>query len=163
MFEASSSFIPLWTMLAAWAQVLALIVTAFFVYRYLQETAALRKIGQDQLEAQIRPAIVVRPGPTTVDGLVLVNHGKGPALHIRLSKTERGSPGKPGLELCWLVRFLEVNGTEGTAVRARGGGPYALDGKSLQCEYTSLSGRTYWTVADFDSTHNDCLIATRFY
>jgi hypothetical protein len=150
-------------MLAAWGQVLALIVTAFFVYRYLHETAALRKIGQDQLEAQFRPAIVVHRGPTTVDGLVLVNVGKGPALHIRLSPTERGSAGKSGLELMAEVWFVEVNSSEQTPVRTQSGGIYALNGGSLQCEYTSLSGRTYWTVTDFDKFDNNRMIATRFY
>ena len=29
--------------------------------------------------------------------------------------------------------------------------------------YTSLSGRAYWTVADFDKFDNNRLIATRFY
>jgi len=36
-----------------------------------------------------------------------------------------------------------------------------LDGLSFQCQYTSLSGRTYFTVVDFDKADNNLLIATR--
>jgi hypothetical protein len=42
-------------------------------------------------------------------------------------------------------------------------GTNVLNGRSLQCQYTSLSGRMYWTVVDFDHADNSALIAIRFY
>ncbi len=174
---SGASAIPFWTMLAAWAQVVVLIVTARFVWRYLQETERLRKTAQEQVEAsqrqvtaayeqlegQIRPAIVVRHGAVLGRGLRLFNVGEGPALHIRLSPTERGSARQLGLDLMCEVGFIEVDASFDTGILAKGGGITALNGRSLQCEYTSLSGRTYWTVVDFDKFDNDRLIATRFY
>ncbi len=189
MFESSS--IPFWTMLAGWAQVLVLIVTAVFVWLYLRETERLRNTGQeqvkasqsqvgaayeqltaireqtavaqDQLEGQIRPAIVVRL-IVGAQGLRLINLGNGPALHIKLSPTDRGSGPKPDLDrFPDEIGFIEVGGSTPTDVRAQGAGITALNGRSLQCQYTSLSGGTHWTVADFDKIDNDRLIATRFY
>jgi hypothetical protein len=46
--------IPFWTMLAGWAQVVVLIVTARFVWRYLRETERLRTAAQEQVEASQR-------------------------------------------------------------------------------------------------------------
>jgi hypothetical protein len=169
MFEPSS--IPLWTAVAALAgvgQVLVLAVTACFVWKYLQATEGLRKevqrqvtVANDQLEAQIGPAIVVRHG-SGGRGLELVNVGKGPALHVRLSATDRGSAGKAGLDLLVdEIGFVEVGGSWPTIIRTQGVGVGVLNGRSLQCEYKSLSGRTYWTVADFDKSDNNRLIDTR--
>jgi hypothetical protein len=40
-------------MLAGWAQVVVLIVTAVFVWRYLRKTERLRRTGQDQVKASL--------------------------------------------------------------------------------------------------------------
>ena len=66
------------------------------------------------------------------------------------------------------IGFIEAGASSQTSIRTQdvGGGPPAvavLNGRSLQCQYTSLSGRTYWTVVDFDRVDNNILIATRFY
>ncbi len=147
-----------------WLQVVLLAVNAGLIYKYLRATERIAETSQEQLEGQIRPAIVVRHVPlgVGVDALVLVNVGEGPALHIRLSPTERGSVGKLGLDLMQEIGFIEAGGTQQSGIRTKGGGITALNGRSLQCEYTSLSGRTYWTVADFDKFDNDRLIITRF-
>ena len=177
VFQPSS--IPLWAAIAALAgvaQVVVLIVTARFVWRYLQETERLRIAAQqqvgaasDQLEAQIRPALVVhvRPAPYSLE---LVNVGKGPALDLVLSPAQRGSAG--AFETSDQeafdddIAFLEVSGRNMTGVRtqpvAGHGGP-TLAGRSLQCQYKSLSGRTYWTVVDFDPPTGNSVIDTRFY
>jgi len=163
-------------MLAAWAQVVVLIVTACFVWQYLRETAELRKTAQkqvevsqrqataaqDQLEGQIRPAIVIHHDTSGVI-LVLNNLGKGPALHVRLYRTERGSAGKRGLNpIAEPVTLIAASAPPWpTVIHTQGNDINALNGKSLQCEYSSLSGRTYWTVVDFDKADNDRLIATR--
>lgn len=164
-------------MLAAWAQVVVLIVTARFVWLYLRETGRLAKAArdqvdvsqrqvtaaQDQLEGQIRPAIVVRLDTTGVV-LVLINLGKGPALHVRLSRTKRATAGKRDLYLMGeTVGFIAAGDPPcPTLIRTQGNDINALNGDSLQCEYTSLSGRSYWTVVDFDDRSNNLLIATRF-
>lgn len=159
---SGASSIPFWTMSAGWAQVVVLIITARLVWRYLHETERLREAAQEQLEGQIRPAIVVRHGSGDGD-LELVNVGKGPALHIRLSTTERGSAGKPGLDPMADPWFVASGDSYQTPIRAQGAGIFALNGRSLQCEYTSLSGQTYWTVVGFDKFDNTRLMATRFY
>ncbi len=93
----------------------------------------------------------------------LVNLGAGPALHVKLCKTERDSGPNSGLDLMASVGYVEVGGSEQTPIRTQGDGLNVLNGKSLQCQYTSLSGRTYWTIVDFDRADNNLLIATRFY
>jgi hypothetical protein len=44
-------------------------------------------VALDQLEGQIRPALVAR---ISSDGVELVNIGSGPALHVQLSPVEKG-------------------------------------------------------------------------
>jgi len=51
--RAMCGSIPFWTMLAGWAQVVVLIVTAVFVWRYLRKTERLRRTGQDQVKASL--------------------------------------------------------------------------------------------------------------
>jgi len=75
MYDADGN--SFWTAVAALAgigQVVVLIVTARFVFRYLQETERMRKatekqveksqslvaLGHRQMEAQIKPAVVAR-------------------------------------------------------------------------------------------------------
>ena len=80
-----------WTKVAALAavgQVAVLIATAVFVWRYLQETTELRRTAQqqaaianEQLEAQMRPALVVR----LYGDHLLVNVGSGPALNLQVA------------------------------------------------------------------------------
>ncbi len=173
-FESAS--VPFWTEVAAIAaicQVAVLMVIARLVSRYLQETAEVQRLAQlevaianEQLETQIRPAIVVRPmaGVAGDRSLALVNVGKGPALHISLSATDRGAVGKRDLgRMVDDIGFLAPEAEPcPTAIRTQGAGINVLGGRSLQCEYSSLSGRTYWTVVDFDKNDNDRLIATRF-
>lgn len=60
--------------------------------------------------------------------------------------------------------FVRVGSERETAIHAvssRVGVP-ALNGRSLQCQYRSLSGRTYWTVADFDHRSGCKIIGMRF-
>lgn len=149
-----------------WAALQAelLIVSAILIGFYLCETWKMRKASQAQLEVPIRPALAVFVG---LDGreLRLVNLGKGPALHVRLSPADRGSAGARDLER-WgeEIGFISPEDPpRATCARTQGAGINVLNGKSLQCEYKSLSGRTYWTVADFDKFDNSRLLATRFY
>jgi hypothetical protein len=153
--------------LVDWLGLLFSAITVILVWLYLRATNRIRVATEAQLEAQIAPAIVVRVQP---DGeLQFVNLGSGPALHVRLSATERGSTGKPDLDrLTNDIDFIERQGAaRGTGIRTIPGVPelglqQVLNGRSLQCQYSSLSGRTYWTVVDFDKGNNNLLIATRF-
>jgi hypothetical protein len=157
--------------LVSWLTALLLALNAFLVWRYLKETQQIRITNEAQLEAQTRPAIVVRIA--SQNELEFINLGKGPALHVRISATERGSSAKPLLDrLVDDVDFIEAGGKRaGTGIRTTSPGPVApvvpvgsvLNGTSLQCQYTSLSGRSYWTVVDFDRPGNNTVIATRFY
>jgi hypothetical protein len=57
------SYVPFWTAIAALAaagQVALLALSAYFVYRYLQETKKLRISAQQQADAAFKPAIVAR-------------------------------------------------------------------------------------------------------
>ncbi len=146
-----------------------LVVSAVLVGWYLCETRKLRIAAQEQLEAQTRPALVVRLKKDPTSRVVLVNHGNGPALDVILSPADRGAGGsrrwletqtvKPGEDLS----YIEVGGERVTTIRtlppATG---FVLAGKSLQSMYKSLSGRTYFTVVDFDMSSNDRITATRF-
>jgi hypothetical protein len=140
-------------------------VTAVLVWLYLRETHKIRSANEAQLEAQIAPAIVARVDD--LHDLHLLNLGSGPALHVRLSATERGSIGRPNLDrLTGDIDFIEAHTARAIYVRTTPGLPefnpaQVLNGRSLQCEYHGLSGRTYWTVVDFDEGNNDLLIATR--
>ena len=149
--------------LIGWLTLGLLAVNAFLVWRYLQETERIRIASEEQIEVQIRPAIAVVRNSVDRE-LSLVNLGKGPALHVRVSPTERGSGGARDLELWGDEIGFIAPGTlpRPTGVRTQGGGMNVLNGRSLQCEYKSLSGRIYWTVADFNKSDNDRLIATRF-
>lgn len=153
-------------------------VTAIFVWRYLKETEELRRAAQRQLgpadeqsEAQIRPAIVVRCRPP--QGVTLVNVGSGPAFDLIASPAERGSQGSRRWSEVerfdgFVVdsSFIEVRGERDTNIRLHpgdgpGGAPI-LNGRSLQCEYRSLSGRLHRTVVDFDHATGMTVISTRF-
>jgi len=179
MFQPSS--VPVWTAVAAVAGLLqfgALVVTAKFVWRYLTATEALRdsarrqvEVANEQLESQIRPAIVVRSRPPA--GVTLVNVGSGPAFDLVTSPAERGATGARR----WAeaerydsfvvdASFVEVGAERNTNIRTQPvagvGGVPVLAGRSLQCQYRSLSGRTYWTVVDFDRPSGTQIIETRF-
>ena len=68
------------------------------------------------------------------------------------------------------IELIEAGGKQvGASIQTNGAVPLVpstyvlIKGRSLQCQYSSLSGHTYWTVADFDAGHKNKLIATRFY
>jgi hypothetical protein len=157
------------TAVATVVQDLLLLVSAVLIYWYLYETRRMRKAAEEQvaesqalvkaseeqLEGQIKPAIVVRVQQQRA--VQLVNIGSGPALHVELSAVLRGSLTKDQREGFGFDRiaFLESRQAVDTRVRTsfvQGTNPNPhLNGRSLRCEYKSLSGRCYFTVTDFDS------------
>jgi hypothetical protein len=150
--------------LTDWITIGLLAVNAVLVWLYLRETQKIRIASEEQIEVQVRPAVVVHPN-TRDRYIALVNVGKGPALHIKLSATERGSSNKRDLDrMDDDIVFLQPSDPPVvTSARTQGTGLNVLNGRSLQCEYKSLSGRTYWTVVDFNKVDNARLLATRFY
>jgi len=146
-----------------------LLVSAVLIAWYLYETYKMRLAAEAQLEAQIRPAIAVRVR-NPLESLLLVNVGKGPALNLKLSPAERGLEGSRecaesetfDVPITFIAEGSEgVSGIRTQAHPGLGGFP-VLNGRSLQCQYTSLSGRTYWTVVDFDHATGNTVENTRF-
>ena len=130
-----------------WLTLLVLPVNAHFIWLYLKETNKIRIANEAQLEAQIRPAIVLRVGP--LQELELINLGRGPALQVRLSAIERGSTGKRDLDsLADDIELIEA-GAKQVATSLQNTGTLPVDpstcilkGRSLKCQYSSLSGHT---------------------
>lgn len=132
---------------------------------YEQVTAIRQQIAmaQEQLEGQIRPALVAR---FVRDGAEIVNIGSGPALDVKLSLVQRGQAAvitpQPLFRPVAFVERKQTWYTEELLTAARHDRPAArvLAGSSLQCTYKSLSGRTHYTVIDFDGAN---VHDTRFY
>lgn len=123
----------------------------------MQITAA-----EEQLEGQIRPALVAR---FTKDGAEIVNIGSGAALDVKLSLAQRGGHAYIHPEFFGeRCAFLEPKQTWQTQVQAEAvperPAARVVAGSSLQCTYKSLSGRTHYTVIDVDGTK---VCDTRFY
>jgi hypothetical protein len=137
--------------------------------RQVTESQALVRASDEQLEAQIRPAIAVQVR-NPPESLLLVNVGKGPALNLTLSPAERGADGArraANIERFNVpVTFIAAGVDSLSGIRTQQhpglGGVPVLNGRSLQCQYTSLSGRTYWTVVDFDHATGNNVESTRF-
>jgi hypothetical protein len=148
-----------WTKVAAFAQigqVIVLILTAVFVWKYLQETAALRRTAQEQvglaneqLEAQIRPALTV-----TVDlagSLCVSNIGSGTALNLRLVRTKvetvdweaKSNFGAPAMGAAVAVGQLVGMGSAPGSIGN-------LRGENLHLIYESLSGKGYASIVTFN-------------
>jgi len=142
--------------IAAVGQVVVLIATAWFVWRYLQETAELRRTAQrqvalanEQLEAQIRPALTLAIG----DGgsLWVSNIGSGAALNLRLVRTTAES-------VDWEAKSNFGTAAMGAAVAggqrvetgSASGSVGNLKGECLHLIYESLSGRVYASVLVFE-------------
>jgi hypothetical protein len=153
------SVMEFWTKvasIAAFGQVVVLIATAVFVWRYLQETAELRRTAQqqvalanEQLEAQIKPALIVEF--TTAAFLCVSNVGSGTGFNLRLVKTK--------VELIdWAAESNFGIGARGRAVAVGHpvdtaeprGSVGTLKGEHLQLFYESLSGKTYASVVMFE-------------
>lgn len=147
-----------WTKVAALAavgQVVVLVATAVFVWRYLQETAELRRTAQrqvalanEQLEAQIRPAL------TVVDSggrLHVSNIGSGSALNLRLVKTKvetidwgaQSNFGEP-------VTGAAVAAGQSADTRSPIGSWGSLRDERLHLLYESLAGKLYASIVTFD-------------
>jgi hypothetical protein len=150
-----------------WIQVGLLALNAGLIAWYLHETRRTRlaaetqvKVGQQQLEAQTKPALIAR---LLEDSHIveLVNIGNGPALHLEFMSVPRGSIARQNLMGLGFDRivFLEPKQTRVLKVRTREPEittTFWLDSssRSLRCEYRSLSGRAYFSVFDFDNTGN---------
>jgi hypothetical protein len=158
-------------MLAGWAQVAALVVTAFFVWRYLQATEGLRETAQNQLatanrqlEAQIRPAVVGR-WHFKSQNLMLQNVGNGAAFNLQLAKVDLGAVGnwnlEPNFQTFLNGTYLEPAVSPEENLHGAVGTPVFFARAGLQVRYESLSSKEYATVIDFDESGMP--IRTRFF
>jgi hypothetical protein len=177
---SESIVIPTWiAAFAAVSQALLLAVNAVFVWEYLRETAAIRKtaqgqlkvsqfqvsLSQQQVEAQIRPALTVRP----YGSLKLVNVGNGAALNLRLVEAQENSP------ILWDVVSnisQDLSGAFVSVAESAVENAHLRDalipsnyfaqrpGQTLQLIYESLSGKKYASVIEF--SRNGAPIRTRF-
>ena len=154
-----ATMMEFWTKVAALAavgQVVVLIATAWFVWRYLQETTELRRAAQQQvalanaqLEAQITPTLglVVSEAGT----LAVSNIGSGAGLNLRLVRTTSES-------IDWEAKSNFGPSAAGVAIAAgqqkETGSPFGTIGKFkgelLHLIYESLSGKVYASVVTFD-------------
>lgn len=143
MFDSSS--IPFWTglgALASLAQVLVLIVTAVFVYHYLQETKKLRLAAQSQAEATFRPAIIATGGNSTESSPRLENIGYGPAMELEWALLDSDMKGTtPFLQPEKWVQ-LPFDGIKPLFNAGLKKGPEATTA-TIVCRYRSLSGVRY--------------------
>lgn len=150
--------VEFWTKVAAIAavgQVVVLIATAWFVWRYLQETTELRRAAQrqvalanEQLEAQIRPALTI----ADIGGsLSVANIGSGAALNLRMVKTKtegvdwgaKSNFGEP-------VTGVAIAAGQSVSTRYPVGSYGNLRDERLHLLYESLAGKLYASIVTFD-------------
>jgi hypothetical protein len=142
--------------LAAVGQVVVLIATGWFVWRYLQETTELRRTTQqqvalanEQLEAQIRPALTIVIGPR--GSLCVSNIGSGAALNLRLVRTKvesvdweaKSNFGEPAMGAAVAVGQL-------VDTRSAPGSVGNLRDENLHLIYESLSRKVYASIITFN-------------
>ena len=178
------AWVSLWAALAALAgagQVVVLIITARFVWRYLDETQKMRKAAENQVgksqelvraaqqqlaasltqtESQIRPAVAVR----LQGGIQLQNVGNGTAVNVALSLIDLDVEGEINWELrsnilsevvaSYLERGEDPNRRATLADQQFG------PRRGLQLRYQSLSGRKYASLITFGMDGR--VIRTRF-
>ena len=157
---APSSFAD-WVLLG---QLLLLIVNAGLVYWYVKVTRRIRETSQDQLEAQIRPALVVKA--LSHDSAEIINIGSGPALSPQIAwrqsrddvdwnapadKNMQYISGGSGFIKAGEPRNLYVS-FAAQSIRDQN------RGKCWQITYRSLSDRRYATMLDF--TESGTIIET---
>jgi hypothetical protein len=145
------SMMEFWTKIdaiAAVGQLVVLFATAWFVWRYLQETTELRRIAQQQLEAQIRPALTL----VSIGGVLYVsNVGSGAGLNLRLVKTKAEA-------VDWKAKTNFGAGATGAAVAVGepvntfiATGSYgSINSERLHLIYESLSGNAYASIITFE-------------
>jgi hypothetical protein len=154
------------TAIAIIVQDVLLFASAGLIAWYLYETRKMRKAAeeqvrqsqalvsasQEQLEAQIRPAVVARRHPELMR-TILVNEGKGIAVDLQLTVADIGTPTDWNSSVsfpspmngCPLGLGVDL-GDSDTHVAAHG----FFNRKALQIRYRSLSGKGYSTIVDFD-------------
>jgi hypothetical protein len=136
--------------LTDWIQVVLLAVNAGLVYWYVKVTQGIHRTSQAQLEAQIRPALVIRAYGT----LRISNVGAGAAINLKLVQANAGDP------IVWKNHQAgPETRLDGRAVASGGqsneedsGFPvdHFRSGQALHLLYESLSGKLYASVVQFN-------------
>ena len=126
------------TAIAGIAQFIVLVVSAYFVWGYLNETSLIRKAAQRQVEASFRPAIVVTHSGSMESEPKIENIGNGPAMDVswRLKESEwKGTvPYLPRNQ----PQSLPLPGVK-PLYQAAGANPTSV----IECSYRSVSGVMY--------------------
>jgi hypothetical protein len=140
------------TAIATIIQDFLLLISAVLVAGYLVETRRLRiasqkqvDISQAQLEAQIRPALVVRMRGT----LHVANVGAGSALNVTLMEAGAAD------QIAWDAQFKSGTRLEGITIAPANEEDSGLRDQGsarppLHLKYESLSGKVYASVIEFD-------------
>jgi hypothetical protein len=140
------------TAIATIVQDFLLFVSAVLVGWYLVETRHLRiasqkqvEISHAQLEAQIRPTLVVRMKGT----LHVANVGAGSALNVTLMDADAPD------QIAWDIQFTPGTRLHGIAIAAGDEEDSGIRDKGrarppLLLKYESLSGKVYASVIEFD-------------
>ncbi len=154
-----------------------LLINAVLIAWYLWETHGLRLAGdkqvkataqqfamaQEQLEAQIRPALTMSGGAAT---LLVVNVGSGPALNLQLAKGKNQAvlPASFKIETNFGMRVkgscVAPGGSQAKDTNESVGSWGQLVGEDVQLVYESLSGKRYASIIEF-AGGNPC--KTRLY
>jgi hypothetical protein len=140
-----------------------LLLSAFLIAWYLWETRKMRKAAEDQvhqsqalvstsqeqLEAQIRPALTLVIGEG--GSLCVSNIGSGAALNLRLVKTKEesidwGAKSNFGAPAMGMAVAVDHSVNTGSAAGSYGN----IIGERLHLTYESLSGRVYASIVLFD-------------
>ena len=138
---------PQWASFWAACQALLLFLNLFAVGWYVVETIRLRRVAEQQVEAQMRPALELVLN-FRLQRMSLVNLGAGPALDLRVTGIG------PNAGVVWDAdddgsglghAFVSAGKQAPAEIGTAGFGPE----RSLQVVYASLSGRLFATVVEF--------------
>jgi hypothetical protein len=130
----------------ALASLIVAIITLCYLIEYVKATKTIARQSVEQVEATFRPAVVVVPGTRESDSPRIVNIGKGIALGVTWSMAKNA-------DLRGRFAYLR---TEGESLSLGFHGKYLQEDPTalISCQYTSISGRRYASVNQFDAPLN---------
>lgn len=138
------------TGLSSVGQLIVLIVTACFVYRYLKETEKLRLAAQAQVEATFRPAIIAIADGSLDRDPKLENIGNGPAVEVEWFLVRGSLKGTLPIMLTHKPVDLPFGGAK-LLFLAAGNESIA----TIQCSYRSLSGHRYSSACTYNCDRSE--------
>jgi hypothetical protein len=143
--------------LTDWFQVALLLINACLVLWYVRMTQGILRTSQAQVEAQIRPALVVMPPSSNAPWALIMNIGSGPAMDVHFrrrplhAEVDWDAPQDSSMQ--YVSGFIKAG--DAPELGANLEAPELRDenaGKCWQITYRSLSNTHYATMIDFSST-----------